>query len=163
MLLVFCASILGFAAVGAPTATQPEQPAAVDMLPILNWPVPREWLNVKAGCGSGLVGAAVGDGIADDTAAIQSCFDLVNNETEHFTVYLPAGTYKITETLVLYRVRLGRVVPYLVGVQACHLPAIRKVPPPPPLPPAASFSNSSNTQPSFLPLFNTHTCRGWAS
>ena len=49
----------------------------VDKLPVLNWPVPREWLNVQAGCGratstsSGTAAAAVGDGVADDTAAIQ--------------------------------------------------------------------------------------------
>ena len=57
----------------------------VDKLPVLNWPVPREWLNVKAGCGGGGVSstmaAAVGDGVVDDTAAIQACFDQVSNET----------------------------------------------------------------------------------
>ncbi len=46
---------------------------------------------------------AVGDGVVDDTAAIQACFDLVSNETKQYTVYLPAGTYKVTRTLQLFR------------------------------------------------------------
>jgi hypothetical protein len=85
--------------------------AGVDTLPVLNWPVPREWLNVKDGCGGGGRGAAtgaaaaaaVGDGVADDTAAIQACFDTVSNETDTVSVYLPAGTYKVTSTLQLFR------------------------------------------------------------
>ena len=81
----------------------------VDKLPVLNWPVPREWLNVQAGCGratstsSGTAAAAVGDGVADDTAAIQACFDQVSNETDKFSVYFPAGTYKVSSTLRLFR------------------------------------------------------------
>jgi hypothetical protein len=74
----------------------------LDTLPTLQWPVPREWLNVKTGCSSA-VGAsataavgAVGDGTADDTAAIQACFDMVSNESQHLSVYIPAGTYKVT-------------------------------------------------------------------
>jgi hypothetical protein len=91
----------------------------VDKLPVLNWPVPREWLNVKDGCGGSASTttiasattqqqqqrplAAVGDGLADDTAAIQACFDQVSNETKKFSVYIPAGTYKVTSTLRLFR------------------------------------------------------------
>eukprot|EP01051_Picozoa_sp_SAG22_P003460 SAG22_NODE_169_length_16721_cov_6.494104_2_plen_197_part_00 len=88
--------------------------AGVDTLPVLNWPVPREWLNVKDGCGGGgaampmgaaggTATAAVGDGVADDTAAIQACFDAVSNETDKVSVYLPTGTYKVTSTLRLFR------------------------------------------------------------
>ena len=41
---------------------------------------------------------ATGDGVADDTAAIQKVLDGVGSGS---TVYLPAGTYRITNTLVL--------------------------------------------------------------
>ena len=87
--------------------------ASVDTLPVLNWPVPRDWLNVKDGCSAatnatasaaaGAAAGAAGDGMADDTASIQACFDLVSNETDKYSVYLPAGTYKITSTLRLFR------------------------------------------------------------
>jgi len=43
---------------------------------------------------------AVGDGVADDTTAIQACINYCN--TNGLTVYLPAGSYKITDSLVLY-------------------------------------------------------------
>lgn len=42
---------------------------------------------------------AAGDGIKDDTTAIQDAFD---NE-KHYNVFFPAGTYKITKKLVLPR------------------------------------------------------------
>jgi hypothetical protein len=41
----------------------------------------------------------------------QACFDLVNNESNtHYTVLIPAGTYKITQTLRLFRVLGGLIV-----------------------------------------------------
>lgn len=45
---------------------------------------------------------AVGDGVADDTTAIQeaiTAMGLIRNLTRGGTVYFPAGTYKITDTL----------------------------------------------------------------
>ncbi len=48
---------------------------------------------------------AKGDGVTDDTAAIQSAIDLASvfseaaNQTQGFTVLLPPGTYLITDTL----------------------------------------------------------------
>lgn len=39
---------------------------------------------------------AVGDGVADDTAAIQAAYNALPNGG---TLYMPAGTYKITDTL----------------------------------------------------------------
>ena len=42
---------------------------------------------------------ATGDGIADDTAEIQSC---INNTAAGTACYLPAGTYKITSQLNIY-------------------------------------------------------------
>lgn len=44
---------------------------------------------------------AVGDGVTDDTAAIQAAIDAVCNESLG-TVFLPAGVYKITSTLTDY-------------------------------------------------------------
>ncbi|MFZ4388205.1 MAG: glycosyl hydrolase family 28-related protein, partial [Chthoniobacterales bacterium] len=42
---------------------------------------------------------AVGDGIADDTVAIQNAIDSVTSTKR--TIFLPAGTYKVTATLVI--------------------------------------------------------------
>eukprot|EP01052_Picozoa_sp_SAG31_P043097 SAG31_NODE_7073_length_1796_cov_1.256924_1_plen_478_part_00 len=80
----------------------------IDTLPILKWfggtkALPSDWLDVKKGCGD--TNPAVGDGAQDDTAAIQACFDLVSNETKLSTVYLPAGNFKVTKTLRLFRGR----------------------------------------------------------
>jgi len=47
---------------------------------------------------------AVGDGVADDTAAIQAAFDAIPSASgQGGTVYIPAGDYKITDTLVFER------------------------------------------------------------
>lgn len=43
---------------------------------------------------------AVGDDVADDTAAIQAAID---SSASGLTVYLPAGVYKITDTILLKR------------------------------------------------------------
>jgi hypothetical protein len=52
------------------------------------------WVNVKTDCG------AKGDGLTDDTAAIQAGLDLVNpTEAKRKVLYFPAGTYRITKTL----------------------------------------------------------------
>lgn len=42
---------------------------------------------------------AVGDGVTDDTAAIQSAIDYVVNSATPNTVHFPAGTYKCSDTL----------------------------------------------------------------
>jgi hypothetical protein len=42
---------------------------------------------------------AVGDGVADDTAAIQAALDATSTAGVSTTVYVPAGTYKTTATL----------------------------------------------------------------
>jgi len=69
------------------TATIPE-------LPRLNWEERSDWLNVKTKFG------AVGDGKADDTAAIQAALDsLKDGFGQPNTVYLPPGVYRITKTL----------------------------------------------------------------
>jgi hypothetical protein len=59
---------------------------------IPNYPV---GLNVRDGCGGR---GTVGDGVADDTAAIQRCIDAVGVDQ---AVYLPAGTYLTSSPLRL--------------------------------------------------------------
>ena len=53
------------------------------------------WLNVKTGFG------AKGDGITDDTPALQTALNAAAKGTPNPTVFLPAGTYRITATLSL--------------------------------------------------------------
>jgi hypothetical protein len=49
---------------------------------------------------------AVGDGQNDDTAALQKALDALRREDrKRFVLYVPAGTYRITHTLVLLRER----------------------------------------------------------
>jgi hypothetical protein len=51
------------------------------------------WRNVKADYG------AVGDGQADDTAAIQKGLDDLQKHKAAVALYFPAGTYRITDTV----------------------------------------------------------------
>lgn len=67
-------------------------------IPSLAWTPRSDWVNVKDA-------GAVGDGQADDTAAIQKVLDGVR---EGSTVYLPPGTYRVTRTL--------RITGPLIGV-----------------------------------------------
>ena len=56
------------------------------------------WIDVKAECW------AVGDGKADDTAAIQKGLDLIRPEdSKRKILYFPAGTYRITRTIQAVR------------------------------------------------------------
>ena len=53
------------------------------------------WTDVKAGYG------AVGDGVTDDTGALQHALDALGNNGPAHVLYLPAGTYRITRGLTL--------------------------------------------------------------
>jgi hypothetical protein len=78
-----------------PPDPNPEPPPiGSDEIPSIPWTaVPADWINVKSN-------GAKGDGTTDDTAAIQSCLNkLTCFAGTQATVYLPAGTYKITGTL----------------------------------------------------------------
>lgn len=55
----------------------------------------RAVIDVKRDCG------AKGDGVADDTAALQSAIERVGGKDYTRTIYIPAGVYRITGTLIL--------------------------------------------------------------
>ena len=85
VLLLWLAGVMALVSAGATTAAQ---------LPVLAWSERSDWINVK----TDVTPAAVGDGITDDTAAIQAA---LNTPGSGGTVYFPPGTYKVTGTLAL--------------------------------------------------------------
>lgn len=82
--MVVSMMMTALAAVAATPVPEPE-------LPTLDWEPRSDWISVKDH-------GAVGDGKADDTAAIQRAFDLIKAAV---TIYFPAGTYRVTETLYI--------------------------------------------------------------
>lgn len=63
------------------------------------------WVNVKVDAG------AKGDGIADDTSAIQSVLDIFRvNSSTSLVLYFPPGIYKISDTLNLTGVNGGSLI-----------------------------------------------------
>jgi hypothetical protein len=106
--LVLCGLLAGAASMAygsdAPVAAAG---ANIPELPELNWEQRSDWLNVKTGM-EGIGPAAVGDGVADDTAALQAAFDhIVRPDSSFSTVYIPPGTYRITKTINPRRVDKG--------------------------------------------------------
>ena len=87
-------TICGIAAIfiaAIPTVTL----AALPDIPRLDWQPRSDWINVK----TDVTPAAVGDGRADDTAALQAALD---RKATGKTIYLPPGTYRITQTLAFH-------------------------------------------------------------
>jgi len=66
---------------------------AAPQIPALHWTPCSDWVNVK----TDITPKAVGDGVADDTAALQAG---LNGMTHGATLFLPAGTYRITNSLL---------------------------------------------------------------
>jgi hypothetical protein len=73
------------------TASTPTPPTQI---PALQWEERSDWVNVK----TDLAPAAIGDGQADDTAAIQHALAGVRDGS---VLYFPPGTYRITAPLSL--------------------------------------------------------------
>lgn len=68
--------------------------AAPPQIPTLSWAERSDWINVK----TDLAPAAVGDGQADDTPALQKAF---NGLRDGSVLHLPPGVYRITAPLSL--------------------------------------------------------------
>lgn len=110
-----------FAALAALVTIAASARAAVDIGP-MTWTQRSDWINVKS-CHA-LTGGpnAAGNGVTDDTAAIQAVFNYLQNHSQdgpaprYMTVYFPAGTYKISSTLRLAsQVQVGMVGVSLIG------------------------------------------------
>lgn len=76
--------------------------AAKPQLPVLAWRERSDWINVKTS--SLLTKKAVGDGVADDTEALNAGLKLISFRSglpgdPRPVLYLPPGTYKITKRL----------------------------------------------------------------
>jgi len=69
-------------------------PAAPPQIPALHWEERSDWVNVKTDLAPG----AIGDGRADDTAAIQKALAGVRDGS---VTYFPPGSYRITAPLLL--------------------------------------------------------------
>ena len=68
--------------------------AAAPQIPALSWDERSDWINVK----TDIVPAAVGDGRADDTLALQKA---LNGLRDGSVLYFPPGVYRITARLSL--------------------------------------------------------------
>lgn len=97
-------SIVAVIVVGLLSATCTR--AAPRQLPALRWEVGSDWVSVKAVPSPG----AVGDGQADDTAAIQTALDALRDGS---VLYFPPGVYRITAPL---RIKNSTGVRWLGGL-----------------------------------------------
>ena len=85
----------------------PSARAAVPSLPTLNWQQRSDWVNVK----TDVTPHAYGDGVHDDTAALQAGLNILPvGGYGRKTLYLPAGTYRITKTLTLTKVNGASII-----------------------------------------------------
>jgi hypothetical protein len=76
-------------------------------LPQLDWEERSDWINVK----TKVRPLAIGDGVVDDTAALQAALDALKDGYDNpNTIYLPPGTYRITRTLRWKRLYGKRII-----------------------------------------------------
>ncbi|HEY3416753.1 MAG TPA: glycosyl hydrolase family 28-related protein, partial [Armatimonadota bacterium] len=81
--------------------------AQAAQLPELNWEKRSDWLDPT----TDTTPRAVGNGVADDTAALQAALDRISNESKtNKVVFLPKGIYRITKTLVISNTSQGAEV-----------------------------------------------------
>ena len=90
---------LSAAGVQVSAATAARFAVAMDDLEVIG-PFPS-WANAKRDYG------AVGDGVADDTAALQAALNDLGQNGKASVLYLPAGNYKITASLQLTGAAVG--------------------------------------------------------
>ena len=87
-LLTFCSILIS-------SCVQSQAPIPSDAnsfdIPVLQWQQRSDWVNVKTG-------GAQGDGVADDTVAIQRALNAIKDGA---TIYFPPGNYRITKTLTI--------------------------------------------------------------
>lgn len=88
--MLLAASAILLPLFGATSFAITEEPAS-PQIPELKWEERSDWTNVKSG-----ETPAKGDGVQDDTAAIQAA---LNKMQAGSTIYFPPGTYRITKTL----------------------------------------------------------------
>ena len=87
--IVYAFALMAFAV----CADEPAFVPGTSQIPELAWEERSDWINVKKD-------GAKGDGVTDDTAAIQAAFDrLKNGVIMGATLYFPPGTYRITKTI----------------------------------------------------------------
>jgi hypothetical protein len=92
--------LMGFAAA---CIAQAAAGANIPQLPELNGEQRSDWLNVRSAAQMADIGpAVVGDGVADDTVALQAALNEIHGKqggSPFSTVYLPPGTCRITREL----------------------------------------------------------------
>jgi hypothetical protein len=85
---------------GLTPAFSGETETAKPQIPALNWEQRSDWFNVKQH-------GAAGDGVSDDTEAVQKAFDMLTDsgdslkDAQSRVVYFPPGRYRITRTLAI--------------------------------------------------------------
>ena len=97
-----CRILLGVVAAILILAVDANRLWAIDIAP-MTWTPKSDWVNVKSCAGQTGGANAVGDGVTDDTAAIQAAINYLVAPVYPFnscsTLYFPPGTYKISSTL----------------------------------------------------------------